>query len=216
MTRRRQKGEVVLTIALALLSAPLPAAAEGPAEIGIGFANGNYENLDADLEPIRQGSLTIRVSSPRHRLTVHGNRLTLAPRGDGTLDAAIEIDFEGHGDLIADVERVGRFEDRVAAPRQSARAAGVVRLSRAGGNYVFTVVSADPSARLTIASGIASQVVGACRAFSIFLRLPCGGLEQALSVVDVPMPGPGEQLVLRADLLSGGEKAFLDRFVSAE
>ncbi len=206
----------VLTIAASFLVASFPATAQDAGELEIGFVNGVYEDLDADLEPIRQGSLVIHVSSPRHRLTVHGNRLILAPRGDGTLDAAMEVDFEGDGHLIADIERIGRFEDRVEARRQSARAAGVVRLARTAGAYVFTVVSADPSARLTIESGIARQVVGACRAFSVFLRLPCNGLEQALAVVDVPLPGPGEQLAVRADLLSDGERAFLDRFATDE
>ncbi len=43
--------------------------------------NGVYEDLDSNLQPVRQGQVTIRVSSPDHRLTVHGNRLTLAPAG---------------------------------------------------------------------------------------------------------------------------------------
>ncbi len=100
----------------------------GPSEGGqtsgieIGFMNGVHEDLDSNLQPIRQGSITIRVSSPDHRLTVHGNRLTLEPRSDGSFDAVIEVDFEGRGHLIADVETIGRFEDRVQAPRQTARA----------------------------------------------------------------------------------------------
>ncbi len=194
-----------------------PAVAEdgdSDAGIEIGFVNGVYEDLDSNLQPIRQGSLTIRVSSPEHKLTVHGNRLTLAPRADGTLDAAVEIDFEGRGHLIADVETIGRFEDRVEAPRQTSRAAGIVRLTRADGHYLFTIESADPDARLEIKSGVAHQVVGACRVFALLLNLPCDGIEKSLTVVRVPMPGPGEQIPVRADLLTDEERAFLDRFAS--
>ncbi len=204
----------ILAINLAGFLAPIPAAADDPGGIEIGFINGVYEDLGSNLQPIRQGSITIHVSSPDHRLTVHGNRLTLAPTGDGTLDAAIEVDFEGLGHLIADVETIGRFEDRVEAPRQTARAAGTVRLTRAADNYLFTVETADPSVRLEINSGVARQVVGACRIFAMIMSLPCGGLEKSLSAVNVPMPAPGEQLQVRADLLSDEEKAFLDRFVS--
>ena len=46
------------------------------------------------------------------------------------------------------------------------------------------------------------------------MNLPCDGIERSLAVVNVPMPEPGEQIPVRADLLSEEEKAFLDRFVS--
>ncbi len=176
--------------------------------------NGVYEDLGSNLQPIRQGSITIRVSSPKHKLTVHGNRLTLVPQAGGTIEAMMEVDFEGRGHLIADVESLGRFEDHVEAPRQSARVAGVVRLTRAAGNYLFTVETADPYASLEIHSGVARQVVGACRILAMLMNLPCDGIENSLATVRVPMPGPGEQFQVRADQLTDGEKAFLDRFVS--
>ena len=175
-----------------------------------------YENLDSNLQPIEQGKVTIRVSSPEHRLTVHGNRLTLTPMADGTLDAMMEVDFEGHGHLIADVDSFGRFEDRVQAKRQTPRVAGTVRLTRADGNYLFTVVRSDPSVRLNIESGVARQVVGACRVFAMLMNLPCGGIEKSLTAVNIPMPEPGEQFQVPADLLNADEKAFFDRFVSDE
>ena len=180
--------------------------------------NGVYEDLDSDLAPIRQGSLTIRVSSPEHRLSVHGNRLQLEPSADGSLAAVMEVDFEGGGRLIADVEGVGRFEDRVEAPRQTARAAGSVRLARSEEGYLFTVVAADPFVRLEISSGVSRQIAGACRALELipFVDLPCGGLEKALSTVRVPMPGPGEKFAVAAEALSDEERAFFDRFSSVE
>ncbi len=203
----------IAAIGLAALLAPAAAADDG---IEIGFMNGVHEDLDANLRPIRQGSITIRVSSPDHRLTVHGNRLTLEPRSDGTLEAKIEVDFEGRGHLIADVESVGRFEDQVQAPRQTARTDGIVRLTRAGDGYVFTVERADRSVPLEIDSGVARQVVSACRMVAVFLNLPCQSIESALSVIRVPMPGEGEQIQVPASLLSDDEKAYLDRFVADE
>ncbi len=200
----------------ALVAALLAPAIVTADEIEIGFMNAVYQDLDSNLQPIRQGSITIRVSSPEHRLTVHGNRLTLAANGDGSLDASMEVDFEGRGHLIADVESIGRFEDRVEAPRQTARAAGVVRLTRSGDNYLFTVVESDPSVGLEIKSGLTSQIVGACRVFAMLMSLPCDGLETSLSVIQVPMPEAGEQFQVRADLLSDEEKAFFEGFISSQ
>lgn len=216
MNVSRTHRSVVVGLALALWCLPGPSAAEGAGGLEIGFVNGAYENLDTAPQPIRQGGVTIRLSSPEHRFTVHGNRLTLAANGDGTVDAAMEVDFEGGGQLIADVESIGRFEDRVAVPRQTARAAGTLRLARDADSYLFTIVTADPSVRLTIHSGLAGQVVGACRVFALLMSLPCDGLEQSLAAVHVPIPGPGEQVRVRADLLSDEERGFLDRFVAAE
>ncbi len=217
-TRAFLRAAVAFGLAVLPAYGPVAAGDDPASGIEIAFVNGVYEDLDSNLRPIRQGSITIRVSSPEHRLTVHGNRLSLAPNGDGTLGAVMTVEFEGNGHLIADVEGIGRFEDLVEAPRQRARAAGSVRLSRAGGNYIFTVEAADPSVRLEIESGVARQVVGACRTLALlpFVRLPCGGLEKSLQAVDVPMPGPGEQFQVPADLLSNQEKIFLDRYVSAE
>ncbi len=63
---------------------------------------------------------------------------------------------------------------------------------------------------------VADQVVGACRIFAMLMNLPCDGIEKSLSVVRVPMPEPGEQFQVPADLLSDAEKAFFDRLVTGE
>lgn len=202
---------------VAVLAAAGPVFAGGsPGEIEIGFVNGVYEDLDTGLVPIQQGMVTIRVSSPEHRLEVHGNRLTLKPQEDGTFAATMEVDFEGAGHLIADVEGIGRFDDDVEAPRQKANASGTVRLARSEVGYLFTVETAEPFVRLEISSGVSRQIGGACRALTRipFVSLPCAGLEAALSAVSVPMPGPGAQFLLPEAELSGEEKAFFDRFAS--
>lgn len=197
-----------------------PASAEEPtaAEIELSHLNSVYENLDSNLEPIRQGSMTIVVSSPDHRLTVHGNRLRLSPLGTGGVQAEMSVDFEGAGQLIADVSGIGRFTDRVQAPRQTVSATGTARIERLDAGYLFTVLSADPAARLEIQSGVAGQIVSTCRAAALipFVSLPCDGLETALAYVDVPLPRPGEQLFLPAEDLTVAERAFFDRFVAED
>ena len=219
-SRSRQRFKI---FGFALVTAALQGfglAAEVPSEVEVELSslNGVYEDLDSNLEPIRQGSLTIRVSSPEHRLTVHGNRLQLSTRGDGTVDAAIEVNFEGHGQLIADVDGFGRFTDLVDAPRQTVLARGNVRLARAADGYLFTVVSADPTVQLEVKSGVAGQIVSACRAASMipFVNLPCDGLETALGYVNVPMPPAGQQFLLPAAEMTAAEQAILDRFATTD
>ncbi len=214
----RARRQVAIVGALLAVAARLFADGTPPAVLELDYVNGVYEDLDSNLEPIRQGSLTILFSSPEHRLTVHGHQLRLTARGEGRVDAVLEVDFEGRGRLIADVSGIGRFTDRVEAPRQTASARGTVRIARVEAGYLFTVVSADPVVRLEVKSGVADQILSACRAASMipFLSLPCGGLESALALVSIPMPGPGEQFLLPAANLKADEAALLDRFASAE
>lgn len=182
-------------------------------EIEIRYVNGVYENLGSDLEPIRQGPLTIRISSPEHRLTIHSNRLRLVPNEDGTIAATMEIDFQGQGHLIAQVEGFGRFTDDVAAARQTVEAAGTVRLERAEDGYLFTVVEAQSDTRVEVESGVADQIVGACRAASRLplVKLPCNGLDAALTSLRIPMPEAGRQFLLPSAEMTRKEKAFFNR-----
>ncbi|MEM7587545.1 MAG: hypothetical protein AAF560_29425 [Acidobacteriota bacterium] len=161
---------VLASIVLAstvLTSQALASGADEPATLELSYLNGVYRDLDANLQPIRQGGIVILVSSPEHRLEVHGNRLSFRANGDGTVDAEMEVDFEGGGELIADVQGIGRFTDRVVAARQTARAAGTVRLAHAEGGYELTVVDAEPSTELRIRSQLADQVVGVCEAAAL-------------------------------------------------
>ena len=58
------------------------------------------------------------------------------------------------------------------------------------------------------------QDIGLLNCHIPFVDLPCKGLDKALSTVRVPMPGPGEQFEVPAELLSAEEKVFLDRFAA--
>ncbi|MCP4657408.1 MAG: hypothetical protein GY856_18540 [bacterium] len=190
------------------------AAAEG---VELQFFNGSYTDLDSDLEPVRQGPLVIRISSPSHQVRVHGNRLELTPRGGGTLDATLEIDFEGDGLLFADIEGPGvssRYTDEVEAPRQTVRVAGKIRLERTVGGYLVTVEEAPPTVDLEIRSAMARRIVDICRTLAQlpFLAFNCTGLETSMSVATVPLPQPGEQLLVPEERLTEEERAFFDRF----
>lgn len=190
-------------------------------EIEIDFMNAVYTDLDSGIQPVQRGTLTIHISSPRHELIVHGNRLSLSSNGDGTLDATLSVDFEGEGDLVAELESHGmrnKFDDQVAAPRQTVTVSGIARLEHAEDGYLMTVVEAPPSVDLEIRSDMAGDLVGLCKVFEKIPLIPvdCTGIETALTVVTAPLPGPGEQFVVPADQLTRDEKAYFDRFVSSD
>jgi hypothetical protein len=213
----------MLGLLLLLFAAPL--AASGfvrdetvRGEIELGFVNGVWADLDSGFQPVRRGGLTIRVASPEHRVTVHRNRLTLSRDGDGPVDASLEVEFQGEGQIVADLVSAGlenRIEDRVTAPRQSVAAWAKVRFERDEGGYLMTVVEAQPKVDLEIRSDLAGRLVAFCRVFEKLPLIPvdCAGIETALSVVTVPLPGPGEQFLIPGERLTAGEKAFFDRFL---
>lgn len=202
---------------LAALLLAAGALAEEPAEIEVGFLNGVYANLDSGIAPVRRGALTLHLSSPSHRLTVHGNRLRLATDGGGALDADLEVDFEGEGDIVVVLESGGlknRIDDHVSAPRQSVTVTGKALLERVAGGYLMTVVDAQPTVDLEIESAMAGRLVGLCKAFEKLPLIPvdCSGIETALSVVTVPLPQSGERFLVPAERLTDSEKAFFERF----
>lgn len=201
----------------ALLLLAGAAIAEDPAEIEVGFLNGVYTDLDSGIAPVHRGALTLHLSSPRHRITVHGNRLRLADDGAGALDASLEVDFEGEGDIVVVLESGGlknRIDDHVSAPRQSVTVTGKTLVERVAGGYLMTVVDAQPTVDLKIESAMAGRLVGLCKAFEKLPLIPvdCAGIETALSVVTVPLPQPGTQFLVPAERLTADEKAFFERF----
>jgi hypothetical protein len=206
--------------ALILATAAVPALAAPSADPGIEFAylNATHTNLDGSLAPIQEGPLTVRLSSPDHRLLVHRNRLVLTPGASADPDAVMEAEVEGEGDLIADLEGGGvvgtRFEDRVAAPRQNVSVAGKARVTRDATSYAIALVEGPASVPLRIQSRVAGQVVGVCRGLALFAPMSCDRLAAALATVQVPLPGPEKAFVLPRERLTEPERAYLDRFVA--
>jgi hypothetical protein len=186
--------------------------------IELSFANAEYRELDSHLAPVRQGALTIHIASPEHLLTVHGNRLRLTEAADATLDAELEVDFEGEGTLIATIEAGAvnnRLEDHVRVPRQTIFVEGRIRLEPAARGYTVTLVERPSTVELRIESKLAGQLSSLCKVLARLPLLPirCDGIETALSVVTVPLPEAGKQLFLDAERLSESERAYFDRLL---
>jgi hypothetical protein len=184
--------------------------------IELSFVNGQYRDLATDIAPIQQGPLLIRISSPEHEMTVHGNRLRMRPESGGVAMAEITVDLEGYGQLIADLEGLGggnSFKDRVDVERQTLEVAGRVRLQRVEHGFLLTVVQLPESVQLRIQSGVGEQIVGICTSLDKLplLSLDCAGMAEALAIAAVPLPGPGETYLLEDDRLSPEDRAFFQQ-----
>ncbi|MEO1086047.1 MAG: hypothetical protein AAFY88_17545 [Acidobacteriota bacterium] len=212
----RLLGVFFLTVCCALANA----ASVGADEVEIAAMIGVYENLDAGLVPFQQGPVTLLIRSPEHQLRVHGNRLSLERRADGTLDAAFEADVEGWGQLIVDVQAAGSsttFEDRVEVPRQWLRTQGEVGLERADGGWNVTFHDyVHDAVGVQIKSAVSAQVVDACRTMVSlgFAAIDCDGVQASLTRIQVPLPERGSSFLIRRELLREVEAELFDRFAA--
>src|SRR5690349_12850633 len=91
-----------------------PGAAAAPGQLQFARLNRTYSDIVTEIEPIQQGPVTVRLSSPRHQLTVRNHLLRLEPGPGGSHSAELRVDFSGKGWLVADVDVAGmggRLED---------------------------------------------------------------------------------------------------------
>ncbi len=184
----------------------------------LSLLNGIHTNLAPDLAPIKRGPVTVRIESPSHRVAVHRNQLTLRATEDGLVAADFEVDFEGEGQLIANLEAVvsSRLEDEVVIPRQTLQLSGLIRLRPAEDGYWITLVEMPATVQVTIESKLLRQLVDLCEGFSGFLPVSCDGLAEEASRATIPMPEAGEEVLLPAAYLTEAERALFARFAKSE
>jgi hypothetical protein len=185
--------------------------------VQLALLNGVYEDLDSGLEPVTQGPLTLRFSSPKHRLEVFANRLWLRPgAAPGQYRIEAELEFGGSGQLWAEVQGIGmtqRFQDLVIAPRQTVRATGEVAVEAQDDGYHLTILSRQEVVRVQVESGFAQQIGSLCATLALMpmLSLDCAPLAAALKNVGIPLPPVGQRMFLPFDLLTPDERSYLQR-----
>ena len=229
---RRVRGRAVLSgpvLALGIASGALLAlsvtlaagagAAEPPEPGFFQFEslNRSYRMDDSEMAPVRQGPVTIHLSSPRNSLVIRSHSVTLRPMGDGSYRALVGVDFLGSGDLVAvlatDAGTASRLEDLVVAPRQRMELDGRVRFERVAGGWDVTALSLPKKVEIDIQSRLAGSLVTLCDQMAVFLGLDCSGMERSLSRVEVPLPEPGSVFFLPEAELTAAEVAAFDRYL---
>lgn len=222
---KRPWARLAACLAMALaLGAPSPradAAAVGPAATVFQFdrLNRSYQMDDSQVAPVRQGPVTIHLSSPRNTLVVRGHSLALRPLGDGLHEASVGLDFLGSGDLTADLVTAAgtssRLEDLVVVPRQTVQVDGQVSFARVPGGWDVTAHSLPSRVAVDIRSRLAGSLVTMCGQMALFLGLDCDGLDRSLSRVEVPLPEAGSVFHLPEEELTADEVARLEAYLSA-
>lgn len=211
-------GAALLAV-LGASSAPVDAAADAAATVfQFDRLNRSYQMDDSEVAPVRQGPVTIHLSSPRNTLVVKGHSVSLRPLGDGLYQASVGLDFMGSGDLTADlVTDAGtssRLEDLVVMPRQTVRVDGQVSFLRVAGGWDVTAHSLPPEVKVDIQSRLAGSLVTVCSQMAVFLGLDCDGLDRSLSRVEVPLPAAGSVFHLPEEELTADEVARLEAYLA--
>lgn len=210
---------LLLTIALAPVSSPATAAAAPAREMHFSKLSRTYTDLVSELAPIQQGPLTVRLSSPNHVLVVKDTRLMLTPATAGVHTAHLEIDLSGKGWLVGDVEAAGmatRLQDELYVMPQTVALDGKVRLRRVPSGYEVEPLELPKEVAVLIQSKLTNDLLRWCEGISIFSGFDCGGLEQSLTRIAVPMPATaGDKYHLPDAELTPDERALLDSFLPA-
>lgn len=210
-----------LPLALLLLAAAVTAeAATAATELRLSKLNRVYQDLAAEIAPLRYDPVTVKLSSPRQAVLIKDNRITLTPLGGGRFSGRVEIDVLGKGDLVADVDLGGRSQrlaDEVLLPPQHLTLDGVARIARVAGGYRVTSEQMPASLPVEIRSKLVNDLLGLCSGAALLSlgSLDCAPLERGLERPNVPMPAAGSVFFLADEELTDGDRAALDGLLAA-
>lgn len=207
----------ILLIATLLVPTVVSAAAAEPRLFELDSLNGTYSMDGSNIEPVRQGPITIHLSSPANTLVIRGHSLELDPVGDGTYRSKVAVDFLGKGSLVArfetDAGTSSQLEDELVVPRQTLNLDGRVRFDRVPAGWEVTALELPREARIDIRSRLANSLVTLCGQLAAFLGFDCDGLDASLSQVRVNLPEPGSVFFLEAADLTPEEVDRLDSYL---
>ncbi len=222
--RSSTRAPIALAALLALITAAGGGLSAKKARAGTTLVferlNGTYEDLGANLRPVVSGPVTVRISSPSHRLTLIAHRLELAPLGGGEHSGRLTARFRGQAHLTVGVELGGlpsELEDDVLVPEQERTVDGRFRVDRRPDGYALTMIELPPDVPVEVESGLGKDLVAWCGRLTFFLPgdSGCDGLDRALSNPRVPLPKPGSKVFLEAADLTPEERAALDAYLAA-
>lgn len=203
----------------ALLLAVLSVAQASAISFAFERLNRTFETVVEELAPVQVGPAQVTLRSPQHAFTLRRHLADLKPSPSGGHSIELELSFSGWGLLEADVTMGSlstSLSDKVVIPGQSLALAGRVQLARTDGGYLVTLVELPPSVSVRIESQLARRLFSLCRPMGLVLvNLDCQALEAALSVIDVPLPAPGQSFLLPDEELTELDREGLDLYLTS-
>ncbi len=201
----------------ALSAAERPAEDLSPRQFIFERLNRDYRDLAPKIAEIQKGPLVIHLSSPKQVILLRSHRLSLMPTGNGRHRGRLEFEFEGSGDLLANVTFLGintRLSDRFWIPRQKKAIAGEVRVKRVEAGYHLKALTLPKALDVRIRTGLGSRLVDWCNSMAWLSAsmIDCQDLDRALSVATIPLDTNAVYFIPNADLLPE-ERAELDDYL---
>lgn len=182
--------------------------------------NGVHRDLETDLAPIEIGPVTVVLTSPTHSLEVFEHELSLAPGGSGAQTATLRARYQGQAHLVAELEIAGmtsEIDDNIELPLQETEVSGLVEIVRVGDGYRVTALEAPSHVEIQVESDLAGRLGLLCRGFAVLAmgNVDCEAVDQAMSVVKVPLPEPGEEFFVASEDLTEQERGQIESYLRA-
>jgi hypothetical protein len=180
--------------------------------------NRTYSDFVPPLETVERAGVKVRLASPKQTLLLRDHRVRLAPQGGGLFAGDVELDVQGKGTLVADVEfgpLAERFTEEVIVPPQKISLAGKVRMRRVDGGYELQGVEVPKAVEVAIQSQTLNSILALCdRAAIVSLgAIDCTGLDRALTRPAIPLPS-GQPFVLHDTDLTEADRSALDALLA--
>lgn len=178
--------------------------------------NREYANEVTEAQPMEQGGIRLVLTSPQNRVRLTRHELRLSPLADGTHRAVLDVEFEGGGQVEAEISIAGaasRVADEVTVPLQSKTFEGRVIIRRTEAGYVFTALELPENVTVAIESQLAGRFLQTCRLMRAVLPLDCNALDTLLSQVVLPLPEPGQSFLLPTTELTDQNRRALDGYL---
>lgn len=178
--------------------------------------NREYTNEVTEAQPMKQGGIRLVLTSPQNKVRLIHHELRLAPLADGTHQASLDVEFEGGGQVEAEVSIGGaasQLTDEVTVPLQAKTFEGRVAIQRTEAGYVFTALELPERITVAIESQLAGRFLQTCRLMRAMLPLDCNALDTLLSQVVLPLPEAGQSFLLPTAELTEENRRALDRYL---
>ena len=180
--------------------------------------NGVHSDLESDLAPIEVGPVKVVLTSPTHTLEVFEHELSLGPGKDGADAASLRVRYQGQAYLVAELEVAGMtsdIDDNIELPLQETEIAGLVEIAKEGDGYRVTALEAPSHVEIQVESDLAGQLGMLCRGFALLAmgNVDCEAVDQAMSVIRVPLPEPGEEFFIAGEDLTELEREQIESYL---
>jgi hypothetical protein len=205
-------------VALWLGATLLVAGAGRAGDLTFQKLNRTYTDFVPELEEVNEGGMVVRLDSPKQALVLRDHRIHLVPGADGVFDGWLELDIQGKGTIIADVEfgpLQERFNEDVIVPPQTVRLDGKVRLRRIEGGYAVDPVQIPRKVSVAVQSKTINTILALCDQAAILSlgSIECVSLEGALTRPTMTIPET-ESFTLPDAELTADDRAALDALIA--